>query len=135
MNDAEIDRNQELNKERQEWKGRPKKGRRNKFPGQTFATRKNLKDKNLPHYTIKGKFKPSRQFLNEYSCNCIKQCNLRVSSAVREEHFTNFWQLASYDLQTGFIASTVQEMPIKRRRSKKIEEPEKRLVELIGLEK
>ncbi|XP_050311655.1 uncharacterized protein LOC126747196 [Anthonomus grandis grandis] len=41
--------------ERNEQKGRPKKGRPIKYQGQTFKSRKKLKDANRKHYTVKGK--------------------------------------------------------------------------------
>nr|CAI5856083.1 unnamed protein product [Callosobruchus analis] len=39
---------------------------------------------------------------------------------VREQLFTNFWNLASYDSQTGFIGSSIKEIPVKKRVPKKV---------------
>nr|CAI5856084.1 unnamed protein product [Callosobruchus analis] len=58
-----------LEEEGKNWKGRPKKGRRNKYPGQTFSTRKKLKDLNSTHYTVKGKLKEKKMFIN-FECSC-----------------------------------------------------------------
>lgn len=116
MNDENIRRVEKLREERQNWKGRPKKGRHNKYPGQTFSTRKKLKDSNLNYYTVKGKLRESRQFIN-FQCNCPKKCNEKVPVETREKLFKKFWELASYDSQTGFIASTVKEFSVKRKRS------------------
>lgn len=60
----------------------------------------------------------SKQFLKNYVCNCPKQCNQKIEEQIRETLFKRFWDLASYDTQTGFIASTVKQMPVKRKRSK-----------------
>lgn len=116
MSNEDIRRVEALREERQNRTGRPKKGRHTKYPGQSFSTRKKLKDSNLKHYTIKGKLKESKKFI-DFHCNCPKKCNENVSVETREKLFKQFWNLASYDSQTGFIASTVKEFSVKRKRS------------------
>uniref|UniRef100_A0A6P7FVC4 Uncharacterized protein LOC114331499 n=1 Tax=Diabrotica virgifera virgifera TaxID=50390 RepID=A0A6P7FVC4_DIAVI len=106
-----------LIEEKESWKGRPKKGRNPKYPGQTFQTRKKMKDSNLTHYTVGGKIRETKQFI-DYKCTCIKKCDENVSRDEKEICFKTFWNLASYDLQTGYIGATVKEMPIKRKRTK-----------------
>ncbi|CAG9825752.1 unnamed protein product [Phaedon cochleariae] len=117
FDEEEIERKQKLKQEKENWKGRSKKGRNNKYPGQTFATRKKLKDANKTHYTVKGKLKEAKQFI-DYKCSCLKKCSEKLSGDEKGIYFKNFYDLASYDLQTSYIAATVKEMPIKRKRAK-----------------
>nr|CAI5829041.1 unnamed protein product [Callosobruchus analis] len=117
FNEEEIEIKEKLKKEKESWKGRPRKGRNPKYPGQTFATRKKLKDSNKTHYTVKGKLKKAKEFSN-YKCICLKKCGDRLEGNLKQELFQKFWNLASYDLQTAFIGATVKEIPIKRKRAK-----------------
>ncbi|CAG9838036.1 unnamed protein product [Diabrotica balteata] len=80
-----------------------------------------MKDSNLTHYTVKGKIREAKQFI-DYKCTCIKKCGENVSRDEKEICFKKFWNLASYDLQTGYIGATVKVMPIKRKRTKATEE-------------
>lgn len=113
----EIEIKQKLKHEKEAWKGRSKKGRHNKYPGQTFATRKKLKDSNQTHYSVKGQLKEAKKFY-DYKCSCLKKCDEKLTRDEKEICFKNFYDLASYDLQTSYIAATVKEMPIKRKRAK-----------------
>ncbi|KAG5862454.1 hypothetical protein JTB14_015230 [Gonioctena quinquepunctata] len=70
----EIEIKQKLMQEKEAWKGRSKEGRHTKYPGQTFATRKKLKDSNKTHYSVKGKLKGTKQFY-DYKCRCLKKCS------------------------------------------------------------
>lgn len=115
--EEEIERKQKLMQEKEAWKGRTKKGRHHKYPGQTFATRKKLKDSNKTHYTVKGKLKEAKQFI-DYKCGCLKKCGENIVADEKQKLFQKFYDLASYNLQTSYIAATVKEMPIKRKRAK-----------------
>lgn len=97
--------------------GRPKRGRKRKFTGQTFKTKKKLQYANKDYYTEKGKYVASKTFLSNYKCSCGKCGNL-VSEEKRRHLFDSFYKLANYDAQTGFLAARVQEHPIKRKRNK-----------------
>lgn len=112
LDEEEIARKQKL-KEKEAWKGRSKKGRHNKYPGQTFATRKKLNDSNMNHSTVKGKFKEAKQFI-DFKCHCLNQCGTKLQEE-KEILFHKFYDLASYDLQTSYIAGAVKEMLIKRK--------------------
>lgn len=117
FSEEEIERKQKLEEEKKQWNGRSKKGRHNKYPGQTFATRKKLKDSNKTHYTVKGKLKEAKQF-SDYKCGCLKKCGEKLPVDEKRSFFQKFYDLASYDLQTSYIAATIKEMPIKRKRAK-----------------
>ncbi|XP_050309762.1 uncharacterized protein LOC126745792 isoform X2 [Anthonomus grandis grandis] len=86
----------EIIAETETWKGRPKKGRKNKYLGQTFATRKKMRDLNKKHYNVKGKLVHSKKFVN-YLCKCQKKCHEKVSEETRMNLFLKFWALGSYD--------------------------------------
>ena len=98
-------------------KGRPKQGRKRKFPGQTSKSRKKLKDGNKKHYTVKGKLVQPKECI-DFQCNCTLKCNEIVSFQEREHFFQQFWGLESYNAQTGFIAATVKSHKVKRKRNK-----------------
>ncbi|CAH1113498.1 unnamed protein product [Psylliodes chrysocephalus] len=102
---------------RTERKGRPKKGRNAKYLGQTFRNRKKLKDSNKKHYSIKGKLIKPKIFI-DFLCNCTLKCNESISQENRKKVFENFWGLASYNAQTAYIAATVRQQGIKRKRNK-----------------
>ncbi|CAH0562935.1 unnamed protein product [Brassicogethes aeneus] len=111
-----IERNQLLKQERENWKGRPKKGRKTKYPGQTFKIRKQLKNSNKTHYTVKGKLVKGKEF-TDFNCNCSLKCTERLPINVRQNFFEKFWALGSYETQTTFIAATVKQEGVKRKRN------------------
>nr|CAH7737891.1 unnamed protein product [Callosobruchus chinensis] len=121
LNLDENDLSQKLSEERHNWKGRPKRGRRNKYPGQTSRSRKRLKDSNQSYYSVKGKLNESKPFLRNFQCQCAKKCHEVVSEEMIEVLFKKYWDLGSYDLQTSFIGTTVQQFPVKRKRTKIVE--------------
>nr|CAH7749983.1 unnamed protein product [Callosobruchus chinensis] len=121
LNLDENDLSQKLSEERHNWKGRPKRGRRNKYPGQTSRSRKRLKDSNQSYYSVKGKLNESKPFLRNFQCQCAKKCHEVVSEEMREVLLKKYWDLGSYDLQTSFIGTTVQQFPVKRKRTKIVE--------------
>ncbi|XP_039284814.1 uncharacterized protein LOC120351446 [Nilaparvata lugens] len=94
---------------------RPKKGRKRKHNIQTFSTRKKLKDSNLEHFTVAGKFIKPKEF-NNFKCNCTNNCHEKVSQSLRKRLFEKFWDLGSYNTQTSFIVANIEETDIKRRR-------------------
>lgn len=109
-NEVEIDTNKDI--------GRPQKGRKRKYSGQTFKTKKMLQHANKPYYTEQGKFVPAKKFLSNYQCNCARKCANLISEERRKLIFENFYKLANYDAQTAFIAAKIQGIPVKRKRNK-----------------
>lgn len=75
-----------------------------------------MRDLNKEHYNVKGKLIPSKNFYN-YLCKCQQKCHEKVSEEARRNLFVKFWELGSYDSQTGYIALTVKLSPIKRKRA------------------
>ncbi|CAH1107427.1 unnamed protein product [Psylliodes chrysocephalus] len=69
--------------QRTERKGRSKKGRNEKYPGQTFSNRKKLKDSNKKHYSIKGKLIKPKIFIDFLSNSTLK-CNESISQENRK---------------------------------------------------
>lgn len=111
---------------------RPSKGRKRKFPGQTCSTRKKLKDSNQPYHTVKGIYKEPKHFIENYDCKCKKRCPLNISNDKRREFFTNFYNLKSYNLQIGFLAASVKEVDIKRKRKKDSEKKQHSRIYCLG---
>lgn len=46
------------------------------------------------------------------------KCHEKVPSSEREKLFDKFWQLGSYNIQTGYVGATVKQQGIKRKRNK-----------------
>lgn len=84
---------------------------------QTFASRKKLRDSNKAHYTIKGTFKNPKTF-DDFECLCTNKCHEKISAESRKKIFEKFWELGSYNCQTGFIAACLKETDVKRKREK-----------------
>lgn len=100
------------------WKrGKTGKVGQTKYPGQTNRNWKQLGDYKCRHFSVAGKLVKPRLFV-DYYCGCLMKCWEKVSSDERDSLFKEFWNLGSYDSQTGFIAATVQEQSIKRKRNK-----------------
>ncbi|XP_030765647.1 uncharacterized protein LOC115889720 [Sitophilus oryzae] len=96
--------------------GRPRKGRKRKYPEQTDKSRKILKNSNSPHTSKRGTAIEKKEFL-DYRCNCLDRCYEKVNQEGRKAIFEKFWQAGSYTLQNSIICSSVKENPIKRRRA------------------
>lgn len=93
-------------------KGRPKRGRKRKFPEYTLAERKQRRYNNLPY---QGKTKEMKaKVFKDYKCFCNRQCNVLLDSEKRKEEFRKFVALGSYEAQLLFIVACVQEKPKKR---------------------
>lgn len=101
--------------EDKENKGRPKKGRKRKYPGQTEDIRKKLKNTNKSYVSKRGKTIAPKKFTN-YQCNCKEKCYEKIDTESRKNLFEKFWSIGSYDLQTAFICAMVKESGVKRKR-------------------
>lgn len=98
-------------------KGRLKKGRKRKYPGQTFKSRKILKNSNQDHYSVKGKLAKAKTFL-DFDCMCSLKCKDRIAADIRKNIFQEFWALQTYESQNNFIAASIREEGVKRKRNK-----------------
>ncbi|CAG9771476.1 unnamed protein product [Ceutorhynchus assimilis] len=95
------------------YKGRPKKGRKRKFPEQSREEGKKRRNSNLSHFDYKGREKASRRFI-DFDCQCKLKCRESVSIEERMQEFEKFWALQSYNCQTNYIAAAVSQVPKKR---------------------
>ena len=86
--------------------------------GQTFQSRKKLRDSNKPHFLVTGMYHSPKIF-KDFNCNCPRRCKDKVPIESRKKIFEKFWNLGSYDCQTAFIAALIEEVNTKRKRSKK----------------
>lgn len=93
-------------------KGRPKKGRKRKYPEHSLAQRKERKYANLP-YQGKNKRVSSKVF-RDYVCPCKRQCFTLVSQEKRKIEFDKFVTLGSYKAQLLYIINNVKESPKAR---------------------
>uniref|UniRef100_A0A6P7GZY3 Uncharacterized protein LOC114349080 n=1 Tax=Diabrotica virgifera virgifera TaxID=50390 RepID=A0A6P7GZY3_DIAVI len=96
---------QQINQE-EHWKGRPRKGRKRKYIGQTKAIRSTLKHTNKPYISKRGLHVDSKQFI-DYQRNCKEKCYTKINSDIRRENFEKYWNVGSYDLQTSLIIGLV----------------------------
>ncbi|CAH0560827.1 unnamed protein product [Brassicogethes aeneus] len=95
-------------------KGRPRKGRKRRFPGQDRKTRKILRNSNQEYYTAKGKLTKPKEFV-EYKCTCSSKCNEKLSIEDQRKFFNHFWNLADYNVQTTYLSTCVREQPVQRK--------------------
>ena len=52
--------------------------------------------------------------VKDYVHNCRYKCNNNVPDPDRQEIFSKYWALGSWDLQTAFISSCIEKFPIRR---------------------
>lgn len=94
-----------------------KKGRKSKYPSQTFKSRKIQKNSNRTHFTVKGKLVKAKCFL-DFDCQCSLNCRSKIEANVRKTIFEQFWAFQTYESQVNFIAASVTQQSIKRKRTK-----------------
>ena len=95
--------------------GRPKKGRKRKFPSQNREIRKMKCIHNETYITVKGKTKLPKEF-RQFLCQCA--CLERVSVQKAREEYDKFYAVDSYDAQRALICAMVRECPVKRKQVK-----------------
>lgn len=93
--------------------GRPGKGRKRKFLGQSRAEGKTRRNSNKTSIDYKGRKKDSKVFI-EFDCQCKLQCPKFLSLEIRKSEFEKYWSLKSYNCQNNYIAAAVGEVPKKR---------------------
>ncbi len=64
--------------------GRPKKGRKQKIPGQSREDRKLKANTNKPYINAKGKEVKPKEFDENFNCNCPKKCCEKLSVKMRK---------------------------------------------------
>ncbi|CAL4091729.1 unnamed protein product [Meganyctiphanes norvegica] len=90
---------------------------------QTWAcnVRKNAKNHGLSYYTkIKGtnelREMPARKIGNP--CNCKNKCFEKVTEEGIESIFKHFWAMGDYNMQNSYLTGRIQQMGLKRKRTK-----------------
>lgn len=66
--------------------GRPKQGRKRKYPNQNRQIRKKNANTNQEHFNAKGKKVAVKEFLN-FNCNCRRKCTEKISEEIRRAEF------------------------------------------------
>jgi hypothetical protein len=97
----------------EEWKGRPKKGRKRKYSNQNRQVRKKLKNSNKKCVSQNGKTVYPKEF-RDFHCSC--RCNKKISVERRRMIFTSFYDLGDYNSQNMFLCAHVTEKAIQRKR-------------------
>lgn len=95
-------------------KGRPKKGRKRKYEGQTRTTRKTRTNSNKEYYSARGKLVQPKQFI-EVKCPCSMECDQKVSVDERKYFFEHYWNLKDYNAQTTYLSTCIRQEKIKRK--------------------
>lgn len=101
----------------QDCSGRPRKGRKRKYEGQSREDRKKLCITNKDYINQRGKEVLSREFRN-YQCGCNSKCYEKVSEEERKLEFETFWKLDSYASKCLFVSGKITVKPVTRKRSK-----------------
>lgn len=96
------------------YNGRPKKVRKRKHTEQSRANIKLLKNSNLSYYNYKNKKINPKSFKDFDRVRPMK-CVQKVSLEQRKLEFANFWKIGEYMAQNAYIATLVNELPVKRR--------------------
>lgn len=97
-------------------KGRPKRGRKRTFGNMSRDERKSNKYKRKEYVNSKKQKIADKKFI-PYSCECTLSCSTNISENQQKIEFDKFSELGSYVSQNLFIAATVKEVPVKRKRS------------------
>ncbi|CAH2217449.1 jg19649 [Pararge aegeria aegeria] len=92
--------------------GRPKKGRKRKYP-QSRDERKRNKYNNIEYTTTKNEIIKPKVFV-DYRCKCLKKCADLIPVEVRKQEFEKFVKLGSFNAQVLYIISCVTEYNKKR---------------------
>ncbi|XP_068084004.1 uncharacterized protein [Anabrus simplex] len=95
--------------------GRPRKGRKRKYPFQNRRIRKMKCVQNETYITQRGYLKEPKEF-REYICSC--KCLNKIGIDAVKEEFKNFYSTTSHDAQTALICAMVTTKDVKRKRVK-----------------
>lgn len=76
-------------------------------------TAQKLRNSGKEYVGDKGVFHQARS-VKDYIHNCRFKCNQNFPQGKRQVIFEQYWNLASWNLQTAFINSCVEKVPTKR---------------------
>lgn len=117
LNDIEVQNDQNDNdpNEKHATLGRPRKGRKRKYPSQNRAERTINCIQNKGYITQRGSVKMPKEF-RQYLCRC--DCLNKVGIERAQEEYKKFYSVTSHDAQRALICAMVNDFPIKRKRNK-----------------
>lgn len=87
--------------------GRPKKGRKNKFPSQSRADVKRLRNTNKQYINNNGDVVEGKVFDENFVCNCTKKCTNEVGLELRRKLFKQFWAMGHFSGRFAIIVGCV----------------------------
>lgn len=95
--------------------GRPKRGRKRKYPEQHRDIRKKKTNCNEDHISVKGK-EVTRIFFSgdSFDCKCPKKCTDKVAAEERKKEFDRFWMCGNYGARCAILQGCVTETETKR---------------------
>lgn len=97
---------------------KPRRGRKEKFPGQSRAEKKRRINQNEDFIDNDGNLKKAKEFRAINSC-CVEQCCLRMDFDKQQEVFTHFHGLGSFERRVLFFANNIHN-EVKNRVVKRI---------------
>ncbi|XP_063824635.1 mucin-5AC-like [Ostrinia nubilalis] len=104
-NDANDEQNQ----------GRPKRGRKRKYPEQNRDIRKKKTNCNEDYISVKGKEVTRKIFSGDsFDCKCPKKCTDKVTAEERKKEFDRFWMCGNYGARCAILQGCVTETETKR---------------------
>ena len=68
-----------------------------------------LRQAGLPYQKKNGKIEPKKEF-HHYVCKCAFHCDVNLKIEKRKQIFNLFWSLGSWDAQSAYLSSLVQEV-------------------------
>lgn len=92
---------------------KPKRGRKQKIPGQSRSERKRRANNNEDFFNERGTLKKAKVF-REITWCCVDQCFKRLFSGQQEEIFESFHSLGSFERRALFFANNIHSVVTKK---------------------
>ena len=97
--------------------GRPKRGRKRKYPQQSRADRKLLHNNNRAHINTQGNFVQEKLFNENLICSCRKRCTNNVPLELRKRLFTQFWGMGTFSGRCVYLLNCVPNKDLPKTRN------------------
>lgn len=95
--------------------GRPKRGRKRKYPEQNRHIRKQKTNCNEDYISATGKEVTRKIFSGDsFDCKCPKKCTDKVTAEERKKEFDRFWMSGNYGARCAILQGCVTETETKR---------------------
>lgn len=92
---------------------KPKRGRKQKVPGQSRSEKKRRINNNEDFIDGDGNLKKAKEF-REITWCCVEQCFKRINRVEQQAIFVSFHSLGSYERRALFFAKNIQCVPDKK---------------------